>query len=322
MVALFQSIHSFFYGLNQQKDFKHKNRLAWFGANVLARLFELLSYYFILFRGKIGFLPPALKNGHQLVVSFTSFPDRINGAWMVVDCLMRQSFLPSAIYLYLSRDQFPHEKDDLPSNILKYEKLGLKIIFVDDDLKPHKKYFYISQTLNGECFVTVDDDVLYRRDMLSRLWSLHEKYPDSVCANYGRRIAFGENGTLPYANWNVLLDDKIHNNELDTIAIGFGGILYPSCFYKNISLICDAPTIKETCLRADDLWLKVMELKTDTPLVISTYYANPPSIRATAKSALSVSNRRNGTNGNDLQWKALERKFKLCFPLENKKENV
>ena len=318
MIVLFQSLHSFFYGLNQQKNLKHKNKLAWIIANVLARLFELLSYYGILFRGKIGFMPSALNNDHQLVVSFTSFPARINGAWMVVDCLMRQTYLPSAIYLYLSREQFPRERDDLPSNILKYEKLGLKIIFVNDDLKPHKKYFYISQILKEGCFVTVDDDVLYRRDMLSRLWNLHEKYPNSVCANYGRRIAYGENGVEPYANWKVLLDDKIHNNELDTIAIGFGGILYPSFFYNNIDLICDAPTIKETCLRADDLWLKVMELKTDTSLVISTYYANPPSIRATAKSALSVNNRRDGKNGNDLQWNALERKFKIVFPMKKK----
>ncbi len=310
MISLLQKLHAFFYGLNQQNDLKHKCKSIWFVVNVFVRLLERLVYWGILLRGTL-FLKP-LKNENKLVVSFTSFPARIDKVWMVVDCLLRQTFSPSSIFLYLSKEQFPDGRNSVPKSLLKYEKWGLRIIFVEGDLKSHKKYFYVSQSLTDECFVTIDDDTLYRNDLLERLWRLHERYPNCVCANYGRFVSMDGNVIMPYNEWNVILDEKIHYNEPNTIAIGFGGVLYPSVFYKgNIDVICDARMIKETCLCGDDLWLRTMEFVTNTPVVISSYYANPPTIASTSSSALSVVNRSESLRGNDVQLAALNEKFYL-----------
>ena len=197
MVNFLLNLHAFFYGKNQQKDYKHNNKLAWVAFNVLARLFESLSYYGIKVRAMLGFMPRPLSNGNGVVVSFTSFPARINGAWMVVDCIMRQSYSPQKILLFLSKEQFPEGRKMVPRNLLKYEKYGLEVRFVEGDLKPHKKYFYAFQSFQNECIVTVDDDVLYRRDMLERLWNMHKKNLNAVCANYGRYIGVGKNVFLP-----------------------------------------------------------------------------------------------------------------------------
>lgn len=308
MISLFQDLHAFFYGHNHKYDYKHNNKVKWLFCNIFARFFEKLVYYFILIRGNLGFLPKPLNNNNKLVVSFTSFPARINYVWMVVDTLMRQNFPPRCIFLYLSREQFPNERVEIPARLIKYEKLGLRIIFVDEDLKPHKKYFYASQELSEDCFVTVDDDLLYRTDVLERLWKLHTIYPNSVCANIGRRITIVDGNIADYAKWQSLLQDKVFSG-VDIIATGCGGILYPPYFYQNRDLICDKKSIFETSLRADDLWLKAMELLTNTDVIVSSYYSTAASIPNTEKSALSMTNRINGNTGNDVQWKKLDEKF-------------
>lgn len=311
MINLFQYLHAFFYGHNHQFDYKNTNKLKWFASNVLARLFEKLVFVSIYLRGCIGLRPKPLNNNNPLVVSFTSFPARINYVWMVVDTLMRQEFLPRCIYLFCSREQFPNEREEMPKRLLDYEKLGLKIVFVDKDLKPHKKYYYICQLLTDECFVTVDDDLLYRKDVLKRLWRTHQEHPNSVCANIGRRINI-KNGVIgDYSQWECLLENKMYSGP-DIIATGCGGILYPPFFYlRNRNLICNEDVIYETSLRADDLWLKVMEILTETEVVVNSYYAAAASIPCAAKSALSITNRNNGKSGNDEQWKALDSRFQV-----------
>ncbi len=321
MIQTFQRLHSYFYGCNHRYDYKKTNKIKWLFANIFSRFFERLVYCGFLIRGVAGFLPKPLDNNHAMVVSFTSFPARINTVWMVVDSLMRQTYLPKSINLYLSIEQFPNKHNDLPQQLLRYEKLGLNIFWVEDDLKPHKKYFYISQTLNNECFVTVDDDLLYRNDMLERVWELHLKYPNAVCANIGRKIKMIDGVVCAYSKWESLLDNNIHSGK-DILAIGCGGILYPPSFYKQTKLICDEKTIKELCLRADDLWLKTMELITNTPVIVKSYYATAASIPSTSKSALSITNRENGMTGNDDQWIALDKRFHLCRIIVNDKRLV
>ena len=51
------------------------------------------------------------------------------------------------------------------------------------------------------------------------------------------------------------------------MATGCGGVLYPPhCLDERV---CDAAVISSTCLYADDLWLKIMELLRATPVVLA-----------------------------------------------------
>ena len=43
----------------------------------------------------------------KIIVSLTSFPGRINEVWICIESLMRQTFKPDAIELWLSLKQFP-----------------------------------------------------------------------------------------------------------------------------------------------------------------------------------------------------------------------
>ena len=110
-------------------------------------------------------LPDPLPQDAPFVVSLTSFPPRIKHLWMVIDTLMRQTCRPAAINLVLCESEFPDRK--LPSKLQRYTACGLRIMWVEENLKPHKKYYYsFLEELAGKkrCVITVDDDIFYPSD--------------------------------------------------------------------------------------------------------------------------------------------------------------
>ena len=75
------------------------------------------------------------------VLSLTSFPGRIDDVWIAVECLLRQTFKPDKIILWLAIGQFPDKVT--PDSLKKLESRGLEVKFCEDDLRAHKKYSYI-----------------------------------------------------------------------------------------------------------------------------------------------------------------------------------
>ena len=82
-------------------------------------------------------LPEALPDDGGTVLSMTSFPPRMKRLWMVIDLLMRQEARPSCINLCLYKGDFPDGK--LPASLAPYLDRGLRVIWADEDLKPHLK---------------------------------------------------------------------------------------------------------------------------------------------------------------------------------------
>ena len=121
---------------------------------------------------------------NQLVVSFTTYPARIDNVWMVVDSIVRQTMRPFVIELWLSEENFPQKELELPLTLMKYKLRGfLDIKWVKEDLKPHKKYFYSFLQHKDKFVVTIDDDLYYRRDMIALLWKIYEKFPNFLTAS-------------------------------------------------------------------------------------------------------------------------------------------
>src|SRR5699024_11096702 len=46
------------------------------------------------------------ESNSDFIVSFISFPARINKVWLVVESILRQSVKPTKLILWLSKDQF------------------------------------------------------------------------------------------------------------------------------------------------------------------------------------------------------------------------
>lgn len=234
----------------------------------------------------------------KLVVSFTSYPERIRFVPDVLSCLLAQSRPADRIVLYLSEDQFSRREQDLPDALRNAETQGrLLIRWVSGDLKPHKKYFYAFQEYPEDVVVTVDDDVLYAPDLLENLWQAHLEYPGAVVAGRTHLITLDQDGGPgPYSQWIHCTSGFEAGPSMQLFAVGLGGILYePGWFPPELF---SEDSIRSLCLEADDLWLKAMELAAGVPVV---RMSGPELIRLVPGSqdnALYLSNQ--NRNRNDL----------------------
>jgi hypothetical protein len=111
-------------------------------------------------------------------VSLTSFPPRIAQLHLCIHSLFAQNVLPNKIVLYLSKSQFPHRNKDLPENLLQFIPYGLEIEFVDVDYKSFNKLYYSLKKYPKARIITVDDDYIYRKNVIKLITKMGDKHKD------------------------------------------------------------------------------------------------------------------------------------------------
>ena len=277
------------------------------GVRILSTIFNFLLY--------LGLYEcsPSGKTKSGLVVSFTSYPARIYGVHYVVESILRQNTLPELIVLWLSSENFPNKEADLPKKLLNLKSNRFHIEWVDEDLKPHKKYFYTIQKFPDYDFITIDDDLFYRKDMIERLVKMHQSNPGMICSNNIHDIKIENAKVAHYSKWGRQIINQDSSSYL-FLPVGFGGVYYPAHIFDN-SDVLNKCNIKETCLCADDLWLKVHSLLNNVCVATGAYYSSPIGIKDSEKSALTLSNvTQSGQSGNDIQW----RKISIKYPVEKR----
>lgn len=238
----------------------------------------------------------------NLLVSFTSFPARINEVWMVVECLKRQSVLPEKIILWLSNVQFP-TKESIPQKLWKEEDDLFEIRLVDGDIRSHKKYFYAMKEFPEKTIVTCDDDIFYHPETLEQLVKASRMYKGSVIANECRQLAYNsKEELLPYSHWKRIYEVYSCDN---IVQIGVGGVLYPPQSLDETVLQKDL--FIALCPLADDLWLNYMVRMKGTCIIKSALNMLPLPIKSNAPTLTSVNC---GNNMNDKQINNLRQYFK------------
>lgn len=216
-------------------------------------------------------LPRYLEKRHRnrlnsrcnIIVSFTSFPARINNVWQVVECMKRQTCKPAKILLWLSKDQFP-TKESIPQSLYKREDDTFEIRMVDGDLRSHKKYYYVSKEFPDSLVFLIDDDIYYSSNLLERTMKAHEKNPHAVICNYGYLMTFQAEGKLnPYRKWK----HNYSNSTSSQLFFGSGG----GTLFRPSELYCDLTNIekaRQLTPLADDIWLNAMVRLADRPIVM------------------------------------------------------
>lgn len=267
------------------------------GNNFSSKLnrFFIKSFYNFLAPYYYKFSKNSLENiDNDIIISLTTFPARIDKTWLVIESLLDQDYKPSKIVLTLSLKQFSGI-EALPKKLLEQQKRGLEILWTDDDLRSHKKYYYVMKKYPKHVVVTVDDDFLYSKGMLSVLVKFSEQYPDCVIAN----LAAQKNGNN-YKNWKNLLFSRVEPSE-EIMQYGGSGVLYPPGI-----LHCDAfdkDKILQLCPLADDIWLNYMTILNEKKIVKTDYkyYLMPLSF----KSKVALKNINVGEDMNTQQIKNL-----------------
>jgi hypothetical protein len=232
----------------------------------------------------------------KVIVSFTTFPGRINSIWLVVECMLRQKFKPDKIILWLSINQFP-SKEHLPLQLLEYENKGLEIHLCQGDLRSHKKYYYALKQFPNDLLITIDDDFFYPSNLISDLMELHKKYPKAICCERGHLMKVSKDILFPYNNWEYLNSGR--GPSFDIFQTSGGGTLYPpsslhpEVFNKEFFL--------EHCKTADDVWLNMMSQLNSTKIIKSNNHFEPIPIFIKSDFKLSAINV--SDNQNDVQIK-------------------
>ncbi len=204
-------------------------------------------------------------DSRKIIVSLTSYPQRIGKVHQVINSILKQTMRPDKIILWLAESQFPHKWRDLPKKLLL--KLGPRFsIRWCNDIGPHKKYFYVMQHYPEDIIITIDDDVIYDEKTIERLYTTHLIFPESVCARRCRKVKRTRSGAFaPYDTWDVSSIEQQPSSSL--IATGVGGVLYPPhCLDHRAFSESD---INALCLYGDDLWLKAMEHLNGTKTVLT-----------------------------------------------------
>lgn len=229
----------------------------------------------------------------QLIVSLTTYPDRIKSAGIVITSIMQQSLVPDKIILTLAESQFPKKK--LPGLIQKEIKNGLEIIWTED-LRSHKKYYDVMEKYPNDIIITVDDDTYYPKTFISDLYKSYKTFPNCISCCLAREIKIEKQKILPYEKWPYIT--KKEPPSLTAIPLGIGGVLYPpNSLNKEVF---NKTNLKTFCPNADDLWLKLNELLNTppTPVVVTSNF-NGKEIPLTQMNALYLSNTLK--NQNDIQ---------------------
>lgn len=236
----------------------------------------------------------------RIIVSLTSFPARIEKVHLAIRSVVLQTRKPDKIILWLAKKQFPNGERDLPEKLLCYKKLGLEIEWCDEDIRPHKKYFYAMQKYPYDIVITVDDDLLYDSRMIELLFLSYLKFPHAVSCMRAHLITSDSEGHIAkYSEWIKEYSDLVDKPSLRLFSTSGAGTLYPPRCMDRRVFDCDA--IKKLCINADDLWLKVMQILNDTPVVLVRPNKQLKYIEGTQSVSLREKNLY--ANENDVQLK-------------------
>lgn len=206
-----------------------------------------------------------LPKQHEIIISLTSYPARINDVYLTIESLFQQSVKANSVVLWLSLKNFPNGFDELPQLLKSQTSRGLEIFFVEDDIGSYKKFFYAVEKYPKNIIITVDDDIMYPVDFIDQLYRNYLTAPNVIHCQRACRISISPDGNVqPYHKWKAIIQAK--EPSFDLFPLGVGGVLYfPGCFHNDV---LDSDKFMRLAPRADDVWFKAMSLLNRIPCQI------------------------------------------------------
>ena len=237
---------------------------------------------------------------NQIIVSLTSYPARIQIVSKAIESILNQKMKADKIVLYLAKEQFPKREKNLPKSLLNFVEDGKIELRWCDDLKSHKKYYYAFQEFKNDLVITFDDDLTYHPKMIENLFNSYKNFPNAVSASRAHLVTFDFDGNLlPYEFWIKNVDNCIAKPSMQLLCTTGAGSLFPPNLFKDD--VFDRKAILKYCLFADDLWLKINEIISGIPVVISEENQGLSVIKGSQEESLCSSNLYEGQNDVQLQ---------------------
>lgn len=232
------------------------------------------------------------KRDKKIIVSLTSFPQRINKVHITISHLLTQTLKPDKVILWLASDQFKNKEKDLPDSLLNLVQYGLEIEWCED-IRSYKKLIPTLQKYSDDIIITYDDDIYYEQDSVEKLYKAHLENPNAICTNRYSRILFKQN-SLKVAKSSKIYFEKNNSTSKLNILIGCGGVLYPPhSLHQDILNIEQIKTLVPT---QDDIYFWAMAVLNDTKIkIVDGFTRNLFTIEETQEHGLCKINSKNKT---------------------------
>lgn len=239
------------------------------------------------------------RDQQRVIVSLTSYPQRIDYVADVVRSLFAQLQLPDLTVLYLSEDQFPDGVKSLPPSLTSCLGRDFQIRWVRGDMRSHKKYLYAVRDFPEDLVITVDDDIVCRNTLVGDLLDAHARHPHAVAAIRTHLMEFDANGVLlPYSSWQMEVGNPrpelCDRPSMRLFGTSGAGMLLPPGSLPAAAF--DTGTIGETCPNADDVWLKAMTAIAGWPTVSVAGWQGVDCIEGSQETSLWATNQRGGND--------------------------
>lgn len=195
------------------------------------------------------------QSEQHVVVSLTSIPKRISTVWMTIESILRQSVPPAAVVLVLSEQQFPRR--NIPRSLSRYASRGVTFIWEEGDIGSFKKLLPALSMFPDSHILTVDDDAIYRRDMISLFLQKSAERGGAIVGSRGKLVPTPtpQSELAPYDSWPMA-----HVNDSGNILLtGLGGVLYPAGSFNNTPVL-ERQLAQELCRMQDDVWFWAMAM--------------------------------------------------------------
>ena len=248
--------------------------------------------FFVVAKKKIA---QQVTTHNKIIASLTTYGNRINTVHITITSLLEQEKKADKVLLWLAEDEFNFE--NIPEQLKKLHDKNLIEIKFCKDMKSYKKLIPTLDLYKDEIIITFDDDMVYDKRLIQKLYEEHLRYPQTIICGRGHKMLFDKNNKLiSYNNWIIDSDDFIES--YDILPTGVCGVLYPpNCFYKDIQneelFISLAPN-------ADDIWFKAMTLlnnrKSKILNQIQKEFSKQTLIEKTQENALYFQNVKQGLN--------------------------
>ena len=237
------------------------------------------------------------KKNPQLIVSLTSFPQRIQAVVNTIKTLLNQTTKPDRIVLWLAEEQFPQLYKDLPDELKNLEKFGLEIKWCED-LRSYKKLIPSLRECPADIIVTADDDILYAEDWLESLYNEYLKNPENIYVRRARRVFIEENRIKHISVKEDIFTKNEGASYKNRIAGGSGCLFPPASLHPDVMNI---DLVKNLIPTHDDVFFWAMGVLNKRKIqVVKGFSANMYVQPEVQKYGLCKINRK-GNSGTPIQ---------------------
>jgi hypothetical protein len=279
------------------------NRIYALVIRISINIYLPIHYYYFIKIDK--FITKDKREQHdEIILSLTTYRKRITKVHLTIQTLLRQTVKPSLIVLILSKDEFP-DISYLPPKLIHLINYGLKIEFVEGNIKSHKKYYYTFKKYSDKKIILFDDDILYPEDLLSILIAHSNKYPNAVCSSRARIMS-----NCSYNEWKLIKEEQAPNDYL--FATSGAGTLYPNNAINNKLL--DIKLAINLTPNADDIWLHALTRTANAKITKTPYYSSLLQIIYFNNESLHSINI--DKNQNDIQIKKVDEFISLKYKIK------